>query len=1261
MSDIVFRPQFAATARAEISRRTAKTWDPGLARDPRLLVPVDVQALVVPPGNAEPHADVAVRLLRAPAAPGETFDTQTQRAAPPFTDAPAARPPGVYLHWALPDGLTAGRATDGTTPDGRLNLRPLPNRWLVVRLHGDLPRRLEAWVVEAERGRSVRLRQWSEGPASTEGRTPGLDAADLTAVAGGDPAWAAVYDNVEDRFGLYDDLAGVDLGEPTISYVVVGWYSRADLDPLHGAADFTSFRRRLTELGWTVDDAKLAAAFAGAQTSVERRGTIDLQAPALRLGPSVGDVSTVRGETVTVPAPQLAGKITAGAAEVRVDVRPSGIHQSLYHGAIWGVRVDGTGPADARPGPAAVRLALGASATEATAAFLNAALGGDEVGERLFTAFGYGVADRLGQPDGMAAVDEEVHRRGFLSLPGGSVEERIRMGNALAGLRGQPGTTGDPVPGTGRRFEAKVGKLDNELLFGADASSRKLVEGVRQFAPTGFAFELVERVPGITGTLLDASTRPQILDPPPDPLRFVTVQRALPRWFFPTDPVALVSGLNRSLRHGYDGRFEPDERLACRLSGDISAGYQGLIQGADLVGGSLEHGGVPDEADELVREAALHDWPVVDRMAEFVGKVVGTDAGIARTRLRAEQQVATASMFRDSDATLLGVGSLLDGRHPSPVWATYWRQPWVPLYLEWEMELAVDGRTDRWQLGELDLELDGDPAGASNTTLTGRSLLTSGGVKALAGEVTAFLAEEEKRDKVDGRGLLTPEEARLLRDFGTRAAGSDLLGSAFEGIREHLLGFDTNAGLSAPGAPHIDAAPVREPMLVRGGVAKVVRVRVVDAFGRTLALPDALLKSAVIADQLASPSGAPEMLLPPRLNPPSRLLLRLVDPDDETADARIDQERPEAARSPVGAWLLPDHVDGALEIFDRDGNPLGQLLHEGLGETVVWEGAPGRPGPAGAGPSLGSRPGDRHAAALAVAVIRQDAADRGLPEADRPEESPLSALLRAIDTTLWTVDPIGMTGLEHVSVLTGRPIALVRARLQLEVQSDVDQLPLDEAGRRARQATFDALAATPFTVRLGALARADDGLLGWFLEDDYSRLHLVHRSVPLEARPGGPRVGFLGPHDSVPAYAAALPTTVTPILHPYVLGDPELEIRPGHPVNLTLLVVPGGKIHLTSGISPRKEVGLLRDWIADALARISPSFRFGPVLVDPMTIRMPRVAALPKEQVWTRRTSPGDWRDDPIVAASQQALLPEAPAQAQEGYIRVRIDAPEDA
>ena len=428
-------------------------------------------------------------------------------------------------------------------------------------------------------------------------------------------------------------------------------------------------------------------------------------------------------------------------------------------------------------------------------------------------------------------------------------------------------------------------------------------------------------------------------------------------------------------------------------------------------------------------------------------------------------------------------------------------------------------------------------------------------------------------------------------------------------MREFLLGFDTDTGLSGPDDEHVEPAPARDPELVRGGTARLTRLRVVDAFGRSLELDDAAIAAITVSDQLDA-AGPGSLLLAPRITAPSRLLFRFVHPDDDAIEARVDQEDPAREVSPVAGWLLPDHVDGALELFDAAGEPVGQLLHEGLGGAVVFEGAPGVPGPAGVAPPSGERAGDRHVAGFAVALARRDAEDRELPTDERPGESPLSALLRAVDTTLWTVDPFGLTGLEHLSLLTGRPIALVRAALELEVRSDVAELPLDAEAAAARQARFDALAGTAFPVRLGALTRADDGLLGYFLDDDYRTFHPVHPAVLEAARPAGPRQGFLGSRAEAEAFADELGEAAEPITHPYLGGASELALRPGQRRRLTLLVVPGGAIHLTSGISPRKEIALLRSWISEPLARIAPSFRVGPVLVDPETIRMPRVSTL---------------------------------------------------
>jgi hypothetical protein len=350
---------------------------------------------------------------------------------------------------------------------------------------------------------------------------------------------------------------------------------------------------------------------------------------------------------------------------------------------------------------------------------------------------------------------------------------------------------------------------------------------------------------------------------------------------------------------------------------------------------------------------------------------------------------------------------------------------------------------------------------------------------------------------------------------------------------------------------------------------------------------------------------------------------------------------------------MPDHVDEALECFDASGAPLGQLMHDELTGLVVWEGAPGRPGPIGGAPDPGSDPAARHVTRFAAGLVAADAAARNDTSAV-PGESALSALLRAVDTTLWTVDPLGSLGTGAVAGLVGRPIAVVRALLRLDVLDDLSLLDFgnDDAALQRRVQAYADLAVRAIAVRLGALTRTDDGLLAYAIDDDYSRLRLVAPEVRTEARVSGRQRGQLTSYGSG---SIATPSS-SAIVHPYVGGSPDLPLRSGQTVRLTLLMNPGGKVHATCGLLPRKSLALARDWFFDSLSKLSPSFRVGPVLVDPTTIRLPLVTGLGDRQTFTRRDTPLSWRDDPITAATQSAYLPEQPSMLQEGWIRVVPD-----
>lgn len=1315
--EITRSKRFLAADRAKLDIAEIATWDKYLLREHRLLAPIDVQALYVEPGSKE-------KMVRLPMlVAGEGGATNVEDGLPdPFTEG-TPRPAGVHLHWAMPDALLRG--TLQTRADGsanRLALPLLPDRWVVLRLllpAGASDVTVTGWVLEADRAAAIPLGSWTEGgAASLNAKREGvaLQKGQLTGTVGGSVSWSAVYDAVLNRFAFHDpltDIAGLaprGVDRNCAAYLVAGWWSDPAEDPLDSARSKDSLTELLERLRWRQmyewgderwetqrEKAEFELRKALGLTTADRWSSprpINVPNAPRAQGTAAAFVPV---ETKFMELQSLkASSAFAIDAERRFVAPPWHLRSSLLHGAVYGVPVTGAVPLDRRPQSGALSVALGQHDDDLLSAF--AASGTPDqrrATERLLAAFTSQKIEALASANGLVELEEHEHAAAFTQL---SAEV---AGTDRFLQRVQTGGTGGLK--VGKKHFSKFGPEQKVDIAFDQAQPRH----ARAAGPQG----------GVSGQLIFAKTKPNLVVATEAmindiarsrvgevlaPTEARVVERPAVRFSIPDEPMVAIRGAARSLRHNNDGRGSADGKLTCRWPTHVITEITGIIA-RDRFIKSLGNGSIPQEVLTLAREALLHDpyhdaWiaaaiappgaqrtAILNRLkAESVlrfgqdGTYDGTTVAFhpnlpatPRERRARAAQVPIEPGVRQRQrmiADQMRAYSLYKGADPDLVGVTAWAQPWVPMWLEWEVKVeGLDPASiANWHLGSVDLDSVKADIDGGSVTLRGRSQITTGAAATLHSAIADFLKREDALDKVNAGQIDDPTE-KLFRNLDEAVMNLDIVTAALDGVRTQLLGFPVSDGLRRPGdgVTVSNPAPVAAPRALLAGCVTLTRARLLDIFGRTLDVP---VNKVTTPARLTVTGRSGALEVPPRLLRPARWQFRLVDAatpvSSEGVEARIDQIEPSLQVNPVAGFIMPDHLDESLEFFGVDGSVIGELLHEPVSGGVMWEIAPGREGPADSGPLYDLTPAQMPLGRLATGLIAADAAARkgAALDPDSDQESALSAFLRAIDTTLWTVDTFASLGSEHVAGLVGRPVAVVRAQLRLELKPPVD-VDLSDPARAKEWADAEASAAKyAFPVRIGELTRSDDGVLGFFVDDDFSRFRLVDKVIAGSAPDAGRSRGHLGLYAAV----KGMPKEVD-LKHPYIAGTDDadtLMLHLGQTVTLTLLMHPAGRATLTSGVLPRMSLGLARDWVGKGLTAIAPSLRTGPVLVetdmdDEGQVRLPKVSVFGKNQNFLWRDTPATWRTDAILAATQTALLPDTPAELREGWIRVAPDKPE--
>jgi hypothetical protein len=647
-------------------------------------------------------------------------------------------------------------------------------------------------------------------------------------------------------------------------------------------------------------------------------------------------------------------------------------------------------------------------------------------------------------------------------------------------------------------------------------------------------------------------------------------QASGPRYWQPTEPSVLIDGAiaDPSKRHGHDGR----------------------------------------PSDGLLPASLMYNEPPTTPVADKP----------FRDRLRAR------------------INTIGGGPDRNFAYTTWNGQPWNPFLLEWDVEVfpvehksnidpatghyAEDFITANYQLLENDVDLSlrrgrGTWTLAANV-YTGRSILTPHATQQLARQSESYIEKEvapaflkantgrrlqkgsdgladrmkemqewyekkskallgESNDEVDptmtafrawgatqdpdclSQSLSGFNDALLMHKQTLQLLVSDPLGfNDYKPFAERVANGVNNSIYSAP-APQNDFNPIRS------GIMKIHRLRLIDTFGQ---MRDLDVKDIVTSKPLDDGTEDPFVNLPPRLTQPARVNFRWL-----SAEADQEEMNDHPATTPICGWVLANNLDDSLMIYDNTGKALGSLVKKGGPPArVAWVRAPG-----GLGAATVKEISNGHLQKM-VQTIQQWGADF------------LDDFISALDSAVENIEPENFVQHQDLALLMGRPLALVRASINLELKG----LPASHQGWNEFRQDLNrdgrddnGFSRVRFPIRIGEYHQFNDGTVGYWKEngDAYEDN------------------AFFSPQSDDETFKTDhLKTHRTHAEEMVFFQTVEAE-----PQILSLLIDPRGVVHATTGILPVKAINIPPDQYSEALQAIEITFLSTPIITDAGKIHLP--------------------------------------------------------
>lgn len=1215
-----------------------------------LIVPITLNALVP---NTEltvcgPQADFS----RSPYSkdgvdynPG-TANVSTEILAAPFQNRNFILQPGVHLHWILPSLLSGEIPAELRTQDG-FNFPSVPNRWLIVKslaLPEEAPMEVNKWVVESDYLHPTNLNQEPYAatipyPGTADepqpyrylGVTTLLDdwspqngdaLRPFTAAGYGTPAFNAFYPNCHSAFGFFDTDIDSQMGENEYTYEVFGVYSDSADDYLvqllavfeqttgitADAAGFGAWLQDNFSLDYNTSGGVPHQMICYGKISIVPRAfdTIpatetDLNATVVIGNTGTEAVSAYLGTHLQPDSPLVAeDQLEAIQLKQNLEHRTVDIgakfqearHSKEFYGSaggkLWTVVPDKT---DTSGDSSQWNLQMTLdddlahelnALNELQQTYDQAGFELDTLREQLFADWHKYMVNCYppeGNLDQYFDIDEVRY----------FVEHKTKNRLAkLEGLRGEVTLFTDP---------------NTELITAADYGTSRAGSLARTL--TSAINELLDAI-GAQNAELDGNDDTQT---PRVALKVVPADR----YWQPSEPVVLVVGESAES----DSLPLPGTVQSCVLLPALTDDYttatekgtfETLIRAVQTAGGN----NLPS------RTASTQPWnPIrLEWEVELFPKAVGRSAEEASGAFR--NQYSTDYIAQNYQLSPDAVD--LEAPHES-----YLKEKGANLYtgssflspgaIQVQQNALYSFLRTQIQQGVIT-----DPRTAPFDDTEPFTLAEADRLDSTYEQATFSASTTEEERNADAiytalqayRTLLPQETQMISQALSGFNAALRMKKQTFQLMITDPLGFaDAEAFSNSVVADYVGTfnrmAP--EPLLdfnpIRTGELNLSQLRLVDTFGRTREL-DA--SNPTVAHKLYNENSRFPVTLPPRLVQEARLDFRWLSGNPAHDDLEMNAH---PATSPVCGWMLPNNLDNSLVFYDADGAVQGQLYAETSSQDATqarWNQPPG------------GRSGVAFVKDIANPHLRQV-----VTRIQAGGSTFVNDFLTTVDTALDNIEPDSSAQHQSLAVLMGRPLAIVRAAVQMSlkgqpaIEESWDALIAD-MGRQSRETNrFENV---QWPVRIGEYRQLNDGVAGFWVES---------------AGEISPTAAFYAPQTSGSANADNI------VYHSD--AEASLYLAPGDdPTVLSLLVDPRGSLHATSGVLPTRELSIPADQYAAALEKIGITFLSMPLLTPASSVQI----SLPQEDgyqwSWIERDAQ-TWTEVGTVGVVTQAQVTAAFAE----------------